>query len=206
MKNMKTIKVIPPSIPREPKQAPPKKLANFNRSQMITKLLYSVKQLQMDEETYNAKFFDALSDSELLEFERNLFEKVDEKMKLLSKDNRFITRSLLQISSLAEKASPRYLKNYSIQLKEQEQEIEQCIQEMIDNGQLQKLQSLMRPEYKLMFILGGSMLKTVSDNVSGTTKTIQENVNSIAQQAKKNLPLSPPQSSSQPLQSPLAML
>lgn len=169
------IQLKPVKVPvfKEPK----KQKLNVNRAQMISELLLFVNELKMDTDRYNAKFFDSLSDAELMDFKLSLIKTVDKKMTtVLSKDPKFISKMIIKMCGVPEAIMPKYLKGYAGHVESQKQELEECIQRMIEEGKLEKIKALMKSEYQLALILGGSALMTITDNVKNTTQNINRKV------------------------------
>lgn len=176
LKHRKVPQIRAPPPPRIVQEK--EKKITLKRENEINELLMITQQLKMDSDTYNVKFFNAMSDEELMQFKMDLFKTVDQKMEVLSKDGRFISQMIIRFSQLGEKILPKYLTGYSAALKENEPDIERCLNEMIKRGEIDSIlnSKLMEPKYQLMMILGGTLVKQVTDNISKAKTEVKKDI------------------------------
>lgn len=168
----------PPKPPKERKLK-----SNKDREKEIHELIALTSQLGMDKEKYNVAYFNSMSDAEMIQFKLDLFNTVDNKMAVLSKDSHFVTNVILRMADVTEKVLPKYFKGYKHSLEGAEQDINRCLDDMIAKGELENIMKskFMSPKYQLMMILGGTMISQVSKNMNEAKNELKGEIKSMSE-------------------------
>lgn len=148
---------------------------NQQRVDLIKNISFMANDLNLsNKKDLSADNLSQLTTAQLLEIELQITNAMNKKMDSLSKHPQFLTHVVVNMAGMLEKIP--HLKGLKSNLDTQKDEIEKCLDQMIKEGKLEKLQKYMTPENKLMVIIGGCLLTTVSRNTAQQMKKKSENI------------------------------
>ena len=136
--------------------------------------------MELPEDKYNVEYFNSMSDSEMMQFKIDIHKKVNEKMQIRSKDPIFVSKMIIETSKIAEKLVPRYLKGYSSEIETSQKDIEECLDQMISNGDLDHLKKFMTPQNRLLYILAGRAILCASHNMQQAKQEVKQTIQDVA--------------------------